>query len=82
MSVLLDTNVVSEAIKPRPAHLVVAWLAAQPSASVYLSVLTIGEIEQGIARAPIHAAPNGWLSGWSTISSLASRGAFWRSIAA
>ena len=49
---LLDTNVVSEAIKPQPADHVVAWLTAQPSASVYLSVLTLGEIEQGIVRSP------------------------------
>jgi toxin FitB len=29
-----------------------AWLIAQPSASLYLSVLTLGEIEQGIIRSP------------------------------
>jgi predicted nucleic acid-binding protein len=52
MAYLLDTNVVSEAIKPQPTDNVVAWLAAQPSASVYLSVLTLGEIEQGIVRSP------------------------------
>lgn len=49
---LLDTNVVSEAMKRYPAESVVAWLAAQPSTTVYLSVLTLGEIEQGIVRAP------------------------------
>lgn len=49
---LLDTNVVSEAIKPQPAGNVVTWLAAQASSDVYLSVLTLGEIEQGIVRAP------------------------------
>jgi predicted nucleic acid-binding protein len=52
MPYLLDTNVVSEAIKSRPALRVVTWLAAQPSITVYLSVLTLGEIEQGIVRAP------------------------------
>ena len=52
MAYLLDTNVVSEAIKPQPADHVVAWLAAQPSASIYLSVLTLGAIEQGIVRSP------------------------------
>ena len=52
MPYLLDTNLVSEAIKPRPEAHVVAWLAAQPSTTVYLSVLTLGEIEQGIVRAP------------------------------
>lgn len=52
MAYLLDTNVVSEAIKPRPAARVVDWLAAQSSVDVYLSVLTLGEIEQGIVRSP------------------------------
>jgi predicted nucleic acid-binding protein len=52
MSYLLDTNVVSEALKPQPEARVVAWLAAQPSVAIYLSVLTLGEIEQGIVRSP------------------------------
>jgi predicted nucleic acid-binding protein len=52
MPYLLDTNVVSEAIKPQPQSHVVAWLAAQPSDTIYLSVLTLGEIEQGIVRSP------------------------------
>ncbi len=52
MTYLLDTNVVSESIKPRPADRVVTWLAAQHSASIYLSVLTLGEIQQGIVRSP------------------------------
>ncbi len=52
MVYLLDTNVVSEAIKPRPEARMMIWLAAQPSSSLYLSVLTLGEIEQGITRSP------------------------------
>lgn len=52
MAYLLDTNVLSEVIKPRPAPQVVAWFAAQPNTSTYLSVLSLGEIEQGIVRSP------------------------------
>ncbi|MGH2409171.1 MAG: type II toxin-antitoxin system VapC family toxin [Chloroflexota bacterium] len=52
MAYLLDTNVISEAIKPRPSAQVVAWFAAQPNTSTYLSVLTLGELEQGIVRSP------------------------------
>ena len=52
MPYLLDTNVVSEAIKPRPEPRVLTWLAAQPGSAMYLSVLTLGELEQGIARSP------------------------------
>jgi predicted nucleic acid-binding protein len=47
---LLDTNVVSEAIKPQPDERALAWLEAQRGSSGYLSVLTLGEIEQGIIR--------------------------------
>lgn len=52
MPYLLDTIVVSEAIKARPAPQVVAWLAKQAEGTVYLSVLTLGEVEQGIIRSP------------------------------
>jgi predicted nucleic acid-binding protein len=52
MTYLLDTNVVSEAIRPWPDAHVTAWLAARRRATTYLSVLTLGEIEQGIVRSP------------------------------
>lgn len=48
---LLDTCVVSESTRPRPSPRVLAWLAARPAESLYLSVVTIGELEQGIAQA-------------------------------
>jgi predicted nucleic acid-binding protein len=50
MPYLLDTNVVAEAMRAQPDTHVMTWLVAQSSAAVYLSVLTIGEIEQGIVR--------------------------------
>ena len=48
MSYLLDTNVVSEARRPRPDENVLRWLAAQPLTNTYLSVITLGELEEGI----------------------------------
>ena len=48
MSYLLDTNVVSEARRPRPDEHVLRWLATQPLTSTYLSVITLGELEEGI----------------------------------
>ena len=48
---LLDTNVVSEALRPRPDARVIAWLRAN-EARAWLSVVTIGEIEAGIRGAP------------------------------
>jgi toxin FitB len=47
---LLDTNVVSETRKRRPAAAVADWIAATPPDRLHVSVLTLGEIEQGIAR--------------------------------
>jgi toxin FitB len=49
---LLDTNVVSEAVKPRPDAKVLNWLETNRSSFVYISAITIGELEQGIVRSP------------------------------
>lgn len=45
---LLDTNVVSELRKPRPHGGVVAWLESLDDAQLYLSAVTLGEIQAGI----------------------------------
>lgn len=50
MSYLLDTNVVSELRKREPDRHVLAWYQTIPSAELFLSVLTIGEIRLGIER--------------------------------
>lgn len=50
MSYLLDTNVLSETRKRQPAAGVTNWIAATPPERLHLSVLTLGEIEQGISR--------------------------------
>lgn len=50
MNLLLDTCVVSELIKSHPEPAVVAFVREQPEERLYLSVLTLGEIEKGIAR--------------------------------
>jgi predicted nucleic acid-binding protein len=47
---LLDTNVLSETRKRQPAAGVAEWIAATPPDRLHVSVLTMGEIEQGIAR--------------------------------
>ena len=61
MIYLLDTNVVSEIttrLKPAPA--VVAWARSVPSTGLYLSVITIAEIEAGIAETPDLKRINPW----------------------
>ena len=47
---LLDTNVVSELRKPKPHGAVVAWLKAQSEEQLFLSAVTIGEVQAGIER--------------------------------
>lgn len=45
---LLDTNVVSETRKRRPHGGVLAWLRAAPDRGLYVSAVTLGEIQAGI----------------------------------
>lgn len=50
MTYLLDTNVLSETRKRQPAAGVTDWITATPPERLHVSVLTLGEIEQGISR--------------------------------
>lgn len=50
MSYLLDTNVVSEIRKSRPDRRVAAWFDSVPASELFLSVLVLGEVRQGIER--------------------------------
>ena len=52
MSYLIDTNVLSELRRKAPDPRVVAWLQARPRQSLFLSVLTLGEIREGLERVP------------------------------
>lgn len=47
---LLDTNVISEAVRARPDPKVLLWLDSVHEDLLYLSVLTLGEIRQGVAK--------------------------------
>ena len=49
---LLDTCVVSELVKKSPDKNVLQWLENQDEEDLYLSVLTFGEIQKGIEKAP------------------------------
>lgn len=48
MSYLIDTNVLSELRRKQADARVVAWVQARPRQSLYLSVLSLGEIRKGI----------------------------------
>lgn len=67
MTYLLDTNVLSEIRKRRPAPRVQQWFASTAPHDLYLSVLVVGEIRQGVERLreldPTRAASlDGWLA--------------------
>lgn len=59
MKYLLDTNVISEARKPRGDERVKRWISSVPVEDLYLSVLTLGEVRRGIGllegRDPVQA---------------------------
>jgi predicted nucleic acid-binding protein len=50
MSWLLDTCALSEYAKKAPAPEVIAWLDEQDEESLYISVISLGEIEKGILK--------------------------------
>ena len=52
MSYLLDTNVLSELRRKAPNPRVVQWFSQRPAGTLYLSVLTLGEIRKGIEALP------------------------------
>ena len=55
MSYLLDTCVISELVKKSPRRQVVDWVDAQEESTLYVSALTIGELEKGIVKLPASA---------------------------
>ena len=55
MSFLLDTSVISELVRKNPRGQVLNWIDAQEESALFLSVLTIGELEKGIAKLPASA---------------------------
>lgn len=52
MSYLLDTNIISELVRPKPAKAVLAWFENISSEALHISVLTLGEIRKGVEQMP------------------------------
>ncbi len=52
MNFLLDTNVISEWVKPRPNLGVMDWLASADEDRLFLSVATLAELRYGVERLP------------------------------
>ena len=59
--ILLDTNVISEAMKPAPDPAVSIWLDDQSAETLYLSTITIAELSFGIGALP-HGRRKGMLA--------------------
>lgn len=51
--IILDTNVVSEALRPEPAPAVLDWLDAWQSAELFTTAITEAELWYGIERLPL-----------------------------
>lgn len=56
--IVLDTNVVSEAMRPEPNPVVVGWLNGQAAGTLYLSSVTLAELLFGIGALPAGARKN------------------------
>lgn len=63
MSFLLDTCVISELTKPEPDQNVINWVSACEEHSLFLSSLTLGEIQKGISKLP-HSGKKKTLQNW------------------
>jgi predicted nucleic acid-binding protein len=50
--ILLDTNVISEIVKPAPSPVVISWLNDQDSATLYISTIGLAEIGYGVEALP------------------------------
>ena len=50
--ILLDTNVLSELMRPAPSSIVEEWLSAQPAAGTFISAITEAELRYGLALLP------------------------------
>lgn len=52
MKFLLDTCLVSELVRKEPNPGVISWLDQRDERSLYLSVLTVGELQKGVSKLP------------------------------
>ena len=63
---LLDTNIISNATKPAPSPALLAWMAEQNDLNLFISSLTIAEIQRGLLEKPAgkkRAMLEAWFAG-------------------
>lgn len=49
---LLDTNIISNVVRPRPSESLMVWMAERGDEELFVSALTLAEIERGIRQMP------------------------------
>jgi predicted nucleic acid-binding protein len=64
VSYLLDTNVLSETIRPKPDQRVIEWLDSVQTESLHVSVLSLGEIRTGVEGMEVGPAKRERLRLW------------------
>ncbi len=63
---LLDTNVISNVVKPTPSKALLAWMAEQHDEDLFIASLTVAEIRRGVLEKPAgrkRALLEAWFSG-------------------
>jgi predicted nucleic acid-binding protein len=63
---LLDTNIISNVTKPRPSVSLLTWMAEQADDDLFISTLTVAEIQRGLLEKPKgkkRAALEAWFAG-------------------
>lgn len=63
---LLDTNIISDIVKPQPSESLLTWMAEQRDEDLFIASLTLAEIHRGILEKPNgrkRAALDAWFSG-------------------
>lgn len=53
MRFLLDTNIISNIVKPTPSPSLMAWMVRQTDEDLYIAALTVAEIRRGILQMPV-----------------------------
>jgi predicted nucleic acid-binding protein len=66
MRYLLDTNIISNIVKPAPSESLMAWMAEQIDQDLYIASLTVAEIRRGVLEKPAGKRRNrleAWFAG-------------------
>lgn len=71
---LVDTNVISEALRPAPAAAVEKWFLAQPPASLHTTAVSAAEILAGLEALPVSKRRQALMDFASAMFSVAFRG--------